>query len=635
MATSRGLGVTLLGALGVVASCASAPTTTEPPADAGSPDAATADGAPPEASVADTGPADSAAGDASPDAASAGPRTVLSIPGLADFDLTSTRLLLRVGAELSLCTLPGCADRRALPNTSDHKGKLSIAGDRVYFTAFAPSSIQDNVFSIAFDGTDRVNRTNHAVPGGLTFSSLNAESFSAGVTKVEQGVRWVRSDDVGYRFLFETTLGASGNPDRVGRPTANLHENFGAEVRYVPEQLPFVGNENNPTLAITPAIMTTTGAALPVPERAPGAVAVSARGPSVAHPMAFHLDGARLLACPTTTDCAAWIDLGELGGAVNADGERLYVGDTHGLGSCLLSEIATQRRCTLKTMVSGEPVQAPLYVTAGELWYRSGELIRAVGKGAGVTCSPGSRLPRGATACVPCAAGQRPSANAAACLPCPRGTYADAAGAATCTACPENTSTAGEESTSASCLPCPAGYVSNAGTNHLCQDAERLKIFVTRERHNGDFAGDATLVGASAIDKADAFCMTSAARPAGGAYKALLVDGANRTAVPEVGWVLRPNTAYYQADGATPIGITNASSVFSFPLTHAWSGDPAQAYWYPWSGVTPSWGLGDSCGGWTVGVAGTFGRAFVAGRTEATGIGANCQITQPLLCVEQ
>lgn len=634
MRTSRILAEALwLGALGLFAACT--PETTSAPAGDAAPDAAAADADRPDAGAADTGARDSAPGEGGPpDAASPGPRTVRSVPGLADFDITATRMVLRVGSELSVCTLPACADRRAIPNTGGHKGTFSIAGDRVYFTAFAPSSIQDNVFSIALDGSDRVNRTNHAVPGGLTVSSLNAESFSAGVTRVEQGVRWVRSDDAGYRFLFETTSGTSGNADRVGRPTAHLHENFGAEVRYLPAQMPFVSQENNPTRAITAAVMTATGATLPAPERPPGVVAVSARGPSVARPMAFYLDGGRLLACPTTADCAAWIDLGELGGVLNVDGERLYVGDAHGLGSCLVSEIATQRRCTLKTMVSGEPVQAPLYVTAGELWYRSGELIRAVDKGAGVTCSPGSRLPRGATACVPCAVGQRPSANAAACLACPRGTYADAAGAATCTACPENTSTAGEESTSAGCLPCPVGYVSNAATNHLCQDAERLKIFVTPERHNGDFAGDAALAGANAIERADSFCMASAARPAG-TYKALLVDGANRTAVPAVDWVLRPNKGYYQSDGATPIGTTDASSVFPFPLTHAWSGDLAQASWYPWSGVTSSWALGDACGGWTVGVPGTLGRAFVAGRVDAIGLAASCQITQPLLCVEQ
>ena len=58
------------------------------------------------------------------------------------------------------------------------------------------------------------------------------------------------------------------------------------------------------------------------------------------------------------------------------------------------------------------------------------------------------------------------------------------------------------------------------------------KVFVTFETHDGNLAGDATIPGANPIEKADAICNRSIAKPDGGRYRAMLVDGVNRAALP-------------------------------------------------------------------------------------------------------
>ena len=68
--------------------------------------------------------------------------------------------------------------------------------------------------------------------------------------------------------------------------------------------------------------------------------------------------------------------------------------------------------------------------------------------------------------------------------------------------------------------------------------SKKLKIFVSSSLHHGDFANDPTLSGATAMEKADAFCMRDSNRPTGGSIsKALLGDGVNRDAVTLTDWV--------------------------------------------------------------------------------------------------
>ncbi|PTU32120.1 DUF1554 domain-containing protein [Stenotrophobium rhamnosiphilum] len=90
-----------------------------------------------------------------------------------------------------------------------------------------------------------------------------------------------------------------------------------------------------------------------------------------------------------------------------------------------------------------------------------------------------------------------------------------------------------------------------------------LKIFITEETHAGDFAGDPTLPGTTAIQKADAFCNSSRSKPSDDTYKALIVDGTSRDAVSLTDWVLKPDTDYYQAFNDVLIDRTTNAAIFA------------------------------------------------------------------------
>jgi len=96
---------------------------------------------------------------------------------------------------------------------------------------------------------------------------------------------------------------------------------------------------------------------------------------------------------------------------------------------------------------------------------------------------------------------------------------------------------------------------------HYVRAAAVPKIFLTAELHHGDFLHDPNLAGANAIAKADSFCNGSIAKPDGQRYKAILADGTNRSAVPAVDWVTKPNTTYYQAAGALALFTANAQGL--------------------------------------------------------------------------
>lgn len=90
-----------------------------------------------------------------------------------------------------------------------------------------------------------------------------------------------------------------------------------------------------------------------------------------------------------------------------------------------------------------------------------------------------------------------------------------------------------------------------------------LKIFTTAEFHAGDFAGDPTLLGATAMQKADSFCNKSRSKPSDDNYKALLVDGVARDAQSLSDWVLKPNTDYYQSFNDVLIDKTTDAAIFA------------------------------------------------------------------------
>jgi hypothetical protein len=140
------------------------------------------------------------------------------------------------------------------------------------------------------------------------------------------------------------------------------------------------------------------------------------------------------------------------------------------------------------------------------------------------------------------------------------------------------------------------------------------KIFVTSTGHLADFADDTTLAGTTVIEKADAFCNRDGNKPDDGTYKALLVDGVNRSANPPIDWVLQPSTTYYLSDGVRVVGTTTSAAIFDAeytPLTNALGTTPADAdpddIDQVWTGIGNNidFSTGNTCLGWTSDTNGT------------------------------
>ncbi len=141
--------------------------------------------------------------------------------------------------------------------------------------------------------------------------------------------------------------------------------------------------------------------------------------------------------------------------------------------------------------------------------------------------------------------------------------------------------------------------------------ADVLKLFATLEVHSADFASDATLTGASAIEKADAFCNRSAARPDAHTYKAVLADGTHRS--PSIDWPLQPTTNYYESRGIVDLFKTDNSGLIlgSMAVDTVVRGQSV----YLWTGLTYNAATHldtvstDTCGGWSSTTASTLGAA--------------------------
>lgn len=180
-----------------------------------------------------------------------------------------------------------------------------------------------------------------------------------------------------------------------------------------------------------------------------------------------------------------------------------------------------------------------------------------------------------------------------------------------------------------------------------------LKIFVTAETHSGDFAGDPKLPGTNAIQKADAFCNQSSAKPSDDTYKALFVDGVSRDAVSLTDWVLKPNTNYYQAFNDVLIDKTSNAALFTAyysPLQHPINGCgnhcPEGTATQVWTGIDDAstfaaspnvcnqWGQVGSVSNSNGAFASTLETGYYA--FASNGGAASCSTTQlALYCVQQ
>ena len=164
---------------------------------------------------------------------------------------------------------------------------------------------------------------------------------------------------------------------------------------------------------------------------------------------------------------------------------------------------------------------------------------------------------------------------------------------------------------------------------------EKPRIFIPSEVTNGNIGGAAG---------ADALCMNSAAKPATGVYKALIVDSGRRacqnsnctSATENINWVLKPNKTYYRTDALTVIGTTNAAGIIIFPLQNTVSATANLAF----TGLNSDWisNSAFTCNNWT---SGDTGDQSAVGDLSSTG-GASifqqklfCNLNAQLICVEQ
>jgi hypothetical protein len=121
------------------------------------------------------------------------------------------------------------------------------------------------------------------------------------------------------------------------------------------------------------------------------------------------------------------------------------------------------------------------------------------------------------------------------------------------------------------------------------------KLFVTVESHNGNLLGDPLLPGKTAVEKADGVCNASLAKPDAGHYRAIFVDGVNRTLAPPKDWPLAPLTSYFTADGASNVLTTDrAASSYELQGDLLVSGAVGE-YWTGIGQLMPQ----VNCNGWT------------------------------------
>lgn len=149
------------------------------------------------------------------------------------------------------------------------------------------------------------------------------------------------------------------------------------------------------------------------------------------------------------------------------------------------------------------------------------------------------------------------------------------------------------------------------------------KIFITQSPVTGNFGGPAM---------ADGRCATDPQKPTG-TFRALVADGTDRVGTPGIqnDWVLKPSLTYARLDG-TVIGTTNASAVFTFPLSAPISPTPDIV----WTGIAANWAAGSDCGKWTSqAVTGSVGESSSVTVTAFTQSAPTCNLSYKLICVQQ
>jgi hypothetical protein len=160
------------------------------------------------------------------------------------------------------------------------------------------------------------------------------------------------------------------------------------------------------------------------------------------------------------------------------------------------------------------------------------------------------------------------------------------------------------------------------------------KVFVTFETHNGDLADDTSLPGSNAVERADAICNGSLAKPDEATYQALLIDGVYRTALPPRDWVLAPNTTYYQPQGVVNVFTTDTLAISHYdtnhPILEDYLADP-----YFWTGIGFDFLGTSSCQGWTSDASKLLATTITPSAPQAfvSSVSGSCDTSNGFVCV--
>ena len=170
------------------------------------------------------------------------------------------------------------------------------------------------------------------------------------------------------------------------------------------------------------------------------------------------------------------------------------------------------------------------------------------------------------------------------------------------------------------------------------------KVFLSNAQPGGNMGG---------ITGADALCNADANKPDSSTYRAMIVDGVNRTACVNAncsptnggdgfGWVFQANTTYYRQNGATyeDVLTTNANRIATFPLTvNGFNSSNTNEYW---TGLEVDWtvafaGSDLDCANWTGGTIAQTGSGGAATTDAISFASPSCAVTGTyhLICVEQ
>ncbi len=103
------------------------------------------------------------------------------------------------------------------------------------------------------------------------------------------------------------------------------------------------------------------------------------------------------------------------------------------------------------------------------------------------------------------------------------------------------------------------------------------------------------------ITAADALCNSDESKPrlpTNAVYRALLVDGVNRSWNPDINWIISPNTVYLNTSSSV-IATSTESAIFSFP-TESNLVMNIQFAWTGLGGGSTLWQAGtDNCNNWS------------------------------------